>query len=295
MINNLLSIQEAYENMYSNSNILSEAIHQDIKDIMDSDKIDSKNKLSAVSKKAKELIKAGKDTGMESDKPVKGSSRAVFFPKDHKEITVDGVKTKTPTAVKIAFPGTLDKHHGEDTTLGQDQNELESDHYINRDYGVLSQTDGNHNYVSSTHESGGVLAPVFSTHPEHHHLEMGKVDKFNVKDFAQATKNKEFPKGLKLNDVQNVMMHHHQMAHGQDIKKTTPEQDKLSKHPWVDHAISMMNDSNMHPGDVVPRNMGIYTHPVTNKKHAVMIDYGFSTNISKKYRKARMAMNKQIY
>jgi len=289
-------IVEAYENMYSNSTILSEAIHQEIQDIMDSDKIDPKNKLNAISKKARDLIKSGKDTGMESDKPIKGSSRAVFFPKDHKEITVDGVKTKTPTAVKIAFPGKLDKYHGESTTLGEDQNALESDHYINKNYGVIHHTgNGQHSYASSDHESGGVLAPVLSTHPDNHHLEMGKVSKFNAKDFGEATKTKDFPKGIKLGDAQSAMMHHHSMAHGQGSRlngHSEESMDKISNHPWVEHAISMMHDSGMHPGDVSPRNMGIYTHPVTGKKHGVMIDYGFSNDIAKKYHKARMGAAK---
>ena len=285
-------IVEAYENMYSDSAIIVEAVHPEIQDIMDSDKIPHKQKLLKIATKTKELIKSGKDTGMESDKPVKGSSRAVFFPKETKPITVDGVKTSTPTAVKIPFHSKLDDKHKEETTLGQDQTALESDHYINHTYGVLHNHGTNDNYKSSTHESGGVLAPVLATHPDNHYLEMGRVSKFNAKDFSEATKTPDYPKGISFTDAQTAMMHSHSMAHGQGSRlngKSEEHNEKISNHPWVDHAISMMHDSGMHPADVAPRNMGIYTHPVTGKKHGVMIDYGFSNDIAKKYRKAKMA------
>lgn len=293
MTTEIRNIQAAYENMYGKSIMLSEAIHKEIQSILDSDSIDPKQKLSHVSRKAKTLIASGESTGFESDKPKKGSSRAVFFPKDPKEITVDGVKTKTPTAVKIAFPGVLDAHHGESTTMGEDQNALESDHYINNSYGVLRHNSHTGEYHSNEH---GVLAPVFDTHPEHHHLEMGRVDKFNAKDMASATKTKEFPKGLKLDEVTTTMKYHHDQAHGQRpyLNGYSEEHmEKVADHPWVSNAISMMHDSGMHPGDVSPRNMGIYTHPVTGEKHPVMIDYGFSNDIAKKYSTARMNMIKK--
>ena len=300
MTTEILNIQEAYMSMYGKSKLLTEEVHKEIQSIMDSDTMPAKNKLSAVSSKAKQLIKAGHDTGMESDKPKKGSSRAVFFPKDHKEITVDGVKTKTPTAVKIAFPGQLDKYHGESTTLGEDQNAAESDLHINRSYGILHRhhsesTVGNDNYKSSDHESGGVLAPVFETHPEHHHLEMGRITPVDSKSIADATKHKHFPKGLKHDEIQDAMMHEHASAHGQThySKHSEDHLEKVKEHPWVEHAISMMHDSGMHPGDLAKRNMGIYTHPVTGKKHLAVIDYGFSNEIAKKYSKARMNLNKQ--
>lgn len=294
MTTELLSIQEAYMNMYGKSEILTERVHEQIQDIMDSDKIPSKNKLSAVSKKAKELIKGGTDTGLESDKPKKGSSRAVFFPKDHKEIDCDGIKTKTPTAVKIAFAGQLDKHHGEDTTLGEDQNKMESDHYINNHYGILKPEPrklGIHShYVSSKHESGGVLAPIFSTHEDHHHLEMGRVTPANTKDIAEATQHKDYPKGLKHDEIYDAMGHEHASAHGQHFssKHSNEHLEHIKEHPWVEHAISMMHDSGMHPGDLAKRNVGIYHHPVTGKKHLAIIDYGFSADIAKKYTKARI-------
>jgi hypothetical protein len=293
MTTELLNIQEAYTKMYASNIIISEEVHKDIQSIMDDSNVPVSSKLSKVTSKVKSLIAGGHDTGLESDKPKNGSSRAVFFPKEHKEISVDGKKTKTPTAVKIAFHGTLDKHHGEDTSLGQDQNEKESDHYINSNYGILREDSHRKGeYHSSDHESGGVLAPVFSTHPDHHYLEMGKVDKPDSKSISEATKTKEFPKGLKHDEIQDAMMHEHAQAHGQKhySKYSEDHLDHVKEHPWVDHAISMMHASSMHPGDLRKANMGIYTHPVTGKKHLAIIDYGYSNEIAKKYSNARRKM-----
>lgn len=294
MTTEIINIQDAYVGMYANSILITEKVHQAIQDIMDNADIPVAKKLSTVTTKARSLIKAGEDTGMESDKPKKGSSRAVFFPKEHKEITVDGVKTKTPTAVKIAFAGALDKHHGESTLLGEDQNEKESDGWVNKSYGILHHTEekGADSFHSSRDESGGVLAPVFSTHENYHHLEMGRVDKCDTKGIAEATKNRNFPKGLKHDEIQDAMMHEHNSAHGVAgygyISKYPEEHlEHVKLHPWVEHAIDMMHNTGMHPGDLHKGNMGIYTHPVTGKKHLAIIDYGYSNEIAKKYTNAR--------
>lgn len=294
----ILEIQDAYKNMYAGNNIISEEIHKDIQSIMDSDK-HVNGKLNAVVKKTRELIKAGHETGLESDKPKKGSSRAVFFPKDNKEISVDGHKTSSPTAVKIAFAGVLDKHHGEKSLLGEDQNALESDHFVNRTYGILGHKSGgaDHEYESSHHESGGVLAPVFGTHEDHHHLEMGRVTKLNAKDTAEATKTKEFPRGLKHDEIHDAMIHEHASAHGsfRPFSKHSEEHlEHVKNHPWVEHAIDMMHATGMHPADLNTGNMGIYHHPITGKKHLAIIDYGFSNDISKKYTKARQNQFKEM-
>lgn len=62
------TITEAYIGMFG---ILTEAIHAEIQSIMDNESIDPSRKLNAVTKKSRELIKSGQDTGLESDKPKK--------------------------------------------------------------------------------------------------------------------------------------------------------------------------------------------------------------------------------
>lgn len=117
---------------------------------------------------------------------------------------------------------------------------------------------------------------------------MGRVEKFSAKDLADHTKNKEFPKGLKLDDIRNSLLKIHDEAHGKDYRGSDSDKlDKIAEHPYVEHLTDMMHNSGMHPGDISPRNMGVYVHPVTGHRHPVMIDWGFSKDIAKKYDKAR--------
>lgn len=288
---NLKQLQEAYISMYTD--IIAEEIHPELQKVLDQE-TDPRFKLTQFTKQVRQHIKNGVDTGLENDKPLKGQSRAVFFPKEEKEIHIDGKPTKLPTAVKIAFHGQLDKYHGEDTSLGEDQNESESNRWVNNSYGVLRHTPekGQNHY---THKPDGILAPVFDTHHENHYLEMGRVSKFNTKDFREATKTKDFPKGISHDDLVSVLEYHHDMANGRKpnmFGKTEEHMEKLSEHPYVDTAISMMHDTGLHPGDVSPRNMGIWHHPITGTKHPVMIDWGFTNDISKKYGKARENLHK---
>lgn len=283
----MANVYEAYLGMYA-QNLLIEAIHPDIQAHLDSDtpaKWKFKNVASAITK----LNRVGQDTGLEDSKPKKGSSRAVYFPKEERKIVVDGHETSSPTAVKIAFEGQLDKHHGEDTLLGEDQNRLEADHFIRDQHSILRQ---NHDGSYSTNKHG-VLAPVFDSHPEGHHLEMGRVEPYNAKDLANHTKNADFPKGLTHKQITDAMMREHETAHGTPgvnfnyTKNESILHEKVTQHPHVEAMIDMMHNSGMHPGDLNPRNMGIYVHPVTKERHPVIIDYGFSNDIARKYTKAR--------
>lgn len=186
----------------------------------------------------------------------------------------------------------MDAHHGEETLLGEDQNQVESDHYLNNSYGVLRHTPekGEGHYQTNPH---GILAPVFDSHHEHHHLEMGRVEKFNAKDFREATKTKDFPKGIIHPEFMNVMEYHHDLMNGRKPISTEERMEKISQHPFVESALSMMADSGMHPGDLSPRNMGIWHHPVTGEKHPVIIDWGFNKEIAQKYMKARTNISKK--
>lgn len=269
---------EAYLEMYG-INLINEEFHPEIKSIMDSDKITPENKLNQVTKKARSLIAAGHDTGMESDKPKKGSSRAVFFPKQHKEIEVDGAKTKAPTAVKIAHAGWADKilkkHDSSHSLLGED-------HFLNQHHGVLHET-ANGKYATNPH---GILAPVFHSHDEGHHIEMGRADKFNERDFKEGMKTKEYPKGISHEDFKGALQHYHNMAHGRGSKNEKYDH-MIEHHPIVSNAADLIGNGAIHPGDFEKRNMGIYKHPVTGHKHPVLIDWGSSNDVMQKYSKAR--------
>jgi hypothetical protein len=271
------------------SYVLSEEIHQKIQDVMDSE-MNPSRKLNAVTKTARELIASGQETGLESDKPKKGSSRAVFFPKDHKEIELDGHHVKTPSAVKIAFHGTLDHHTNSDTLLGQDQSEVESDHWVNHHYGIIREGDEKGKW--ETNADTGILPPHFGHHDEFHHIEMGKVEPITAHGFKSATKHSDFPNGITHTEFHDAVRHNWQQAHGQKHYGITSSErlEQLQEHPLVQNTTDFCLNTENHPGDFNKRNMGLWHHPVTGNKHVVISDFGYSKYIAKKYNAALKTM-----
>lgn len=280
---------------YELQGILSEEFHELIHRVLDDEHIPPTRKHDAVTKTARMLIANGMDTGMESDKPKKGSSRAVYFPKESKKIILDGKETELPTAVKIAYPGQVDKYHVGSKMLGQMQNEVETSKSAHR-HSVI--TEGFH---PNTYESNpyGVLAPLLGSHPDNHWLEMGRVTPMNAKDFAEATVSESHPKGLKLKHLVHGLKAHWADAHGKSNSYHVSEVggpdafDKLYDSDHFNNFHHAMDDLMLQPNDFSPRNMGIWHHPITGKKHAVLIDYGFDHKISKAYGAARERQRQQ--
>ena len=270
---------------------LLEDLHPELKQVLDDDSYPAKSKISAFTKKTRKMISNGEDTGLENDKPKKGSSRAVWFPKQEKEITLDGQKTKLHTAVKVAFPGTLDKYTGDDRLLGEHQNENESSYFHQKHYAVLTPSD-NHDGSLETNEHG-VLAPVLDHHEDGHWLEMAKADKFDAKRFREATKTEDMPKGMTFKDFSDVLLDEHELSKGNDKYRTKhmseEHYEKVLDHPFTRSVMDFCNDTQTHPADIghVSRNMGIFRHPVTGKDHPVILDYGFNHDTAKMYNKAR--------
>jgi len=280
------TITEAYSQMYSTKQLLVEELHPEIQNILDSDSIQQENKLDVVSKKVRELASAGVDTGLENSTPKMGSSRAVFFPKEAKQVVVDGNPTTSQTAVKIAFKGILDHHH-KNTMFGIQQNQLEADPHLTNNYSVLAKKDDG-TFKTNDSQSGGIIPPVFSSHPEGHHIEMGKAAPIGKGDMIQLTRTPDFPHGITFDDIFHTLNREHSYSMGQPYNGSTDERmDKVSKHPWVSDAINFMHDSGLHPCDFAKRNCGVYTHPVSGKRHLVMLDYGYSSNLAKQYTDAR--------
>jgi hypothetical protein len=180
---------------YSNPYMLTEAVHEQIQAIMDNENYHPNYKLNMVVKTARKLIADNQPTGFESDKPKKGSSRAVFFPTEPKKIKLDGQEVEQSTAVKIAFMGEIDKkgRQSGEPLLGELQNRVENDWFANQHFGIIRQKEGSTEY--ETNHEDGILAPVLSAHPNNHHLEMVRANKISDKHFRDATKNKDFPRG----------------------------------------------------------------------------------------------------
>lgn len=267
--------------------IISEELHREIKNILDSQTIEPRNKLNSITKTARRLLTAGEDTGFEDSKPKKGSSRAVFFPSEPKSIQLDGKQVKIKTAVKIAFPGMLDRFTGDNMLLGEHQNQVESDPDVSGTYGIITEkTPG----VFETNENG-VLVPTFGAHPEYHHVEVGRIEKYNSDDLRKYTKNKDFKRGLSHNEIYHALNHLHQESHGKSWYLGNMSRDHIEdvlNHEHVRNLAAMMFDSGMHPADLRPGNMGIFTHPTTKVRHPVIADYGFTNHIANLYHKARM-------
>lgn len=174
----MLSFKELLE-----QRIITEEIHKELQSILNEPEADRgerpavyahTQKLNRFVKKFKSLAANNEDTGLEDGKPKKGSSRAVFFPNEPKQIHIDGKPAAQHTAVKIAFPGALDKHTGDSKLLGEHQNSIESDNYTRRAHSMLVEgRDGHY-----TTNEDGVTAPVLDSHPDDHWLEMRKVTQY---------------------------------------------------------------------------------------------------------------------
>lgn len=266
---------------------LDEAIHDELKGVLNDENSPSREKLGKFLKTTRNLLAKGTETGLQDSKPKKGSSRAVFFSKEHAPVTIDGHETSMPTVHKIAFPGALDKYRPGKPLLGEMQNRFEADHFFQQHHAMLSPT-----YKKGHFETNprGVLAPVIDHHEDHHHLEMGRIEPLTAKNLAETTKNQDFPKGLKLKHIQEATQHEYDQAYGRGYgSDISPEAEEAKKHPFVENLIDYIHSSGSHPGDYNARNMGIWTHPVTGTRHPVISDYGFNKEIGEEYNVARKA------
>lgn len=278
--------------------VISEEIHQNIKAVLDNDNIHPSQKLAQMSKHIRAAIKKGEDTGLEDAKPKKGSSRAVFFPKEPTKVKLDGKDAHLHTALKVAFPGHLDKYNKSGALLGEHQNMVEGDHATNHHYGILKHvgTDADGTKKYETNHEHGILAPMLHAHEEGHHIHFGKIDPIKAGDFKNLTKTKEFPKGISHQEFYDNLNHHYQEAHGNKHYGPTSEDriKHLDDHPLVYKAHDFVFGTGSHPGDLNKRNMGVWTHPHTGEKHIVISDYGFNGDVARHYHDARREQGRRM-
>lgn len=269
---------------------LSEELHTELKDILDSE-ASPRVKHGMITKKIRALIKDNKDTGLVDDKPKKGSSRAVYFPKEEKSISIDGVKTTMPTAVKIAFSGRLDKYRSGEPMLGELQNSKESDYH--KGYWAVLKKDGdskNHIY-----NEDGVLAPVVDHANDDSWLEMGKVSPLTTSKFKQLTKTDDMPKGMNFNDFHHHLVNEHEQSRGRRPCLGVEDEERVSNHPLTEKVKNFMFDTGNDPRDLHKGNLGIWKHPITGKEHVVISDYGYDDETDKAYNDARKKSIKGRY
>lgn len=283
MSNFLKFIESLHNQKYDE--ILSEAIHKDLNEIMDSDHIEPDKKLDMITQKVQDLKKANVSTGLIGDIPKKGSSRAVFFPKESKTLVLDGLEAKIPTAIKIAHKGSIEKSVERDgPMLGQLQNEAEADPLMTHHHGIIRK-----NQDGTWHTNpDGVIPPLFSAHKEHHHIEVGRVSPFTEAKFREATKTESFPHGISHTEFHDTIQHVWAKAHGMSgFHYSSTDSDRMDNelihHPFVKNTIDFSANTDTHPSDFVEDNVGVWTHPHTGKLHPVLLDYGFQGRIVKEY------------
>lgn len=281
-----------FTQFYGINPIISEDLHPDIQGTLDSENMKPEHKLNHVTKTIRHLLKNGHETGLEDAKPKKGSSRAVFFPKDHHKLHLDGKQTSMPHVVKVAFPGTLDKHNKSGALLGEHQNMVEGDHFTNHHYGIIHAPDHKNPSHYKTNHDSGVLAPMLGSHDEGHHISHGRVAPLKAADFKSLTKTASHPKGITHQDFHDAMMMHHDDAHGQGRTSGARREhlEHVQSHPLVEKMWDFASTTGNHPGDMRPANMGVWHHPHDGSKHIVLSDYGFSHDVAKHYQDARKNM-----
>lgn len=266
---------------------LFEEVHPDIITAMNSN-ANKHNKFNQITKSVRGLIKNGQDTGLVDDKPKKGSSRAVLFPKDDHVAVVDGITTKIPHVLKIAFSGDLDKHLPmEHPLLGQMQNQHEID-VSNNGYSILKKVGDNHYETTPD----GFLPPMLDHHANGHWMQVGKITPIDAKNFKKATKNPDFPNGITHSEFYGAVAHHWEASQGRTapswlVAMSPARLEKVSQHPLVDRTIRFSLDTDTIPFDFNQDNMGIWEHPITKQKHIVASDAGFSKTVMKAYQEAR--------
>lgn len=265
---------------------LMEELHAKIKSILDDESIHPRDKNNYVSGMARQLIASGEDSGLENDQPRQGSSRAVYFPSEHRKIKLDGHDVQMPTAVKVAFPGYLDKYNKSGRLLGEHQNAVESDPEVTKHGVIVKNKDG-----SFRTNPNGILVPHVDAHHWDHWVEVGRVTP--LADLApeammEYTKSESHPEGIAHYQFYDVLDRGWDEAHGKTIH-WEPWEEKIKHHPLVKAAESMIADTGMHPADFTEDNVGVWTHPVTGKKQIVIHDYGYDNEVAKHYYAAKQA------
>lgn len=265
--------------------VVSEAVHADLQSIMDSDSIPAHEKLNVITKHVQNIKASNGDTGLIGDTPKKGSSRAVFFPRDPKTLVLDGIPARIPTAIKIAHQGEIEKSvDREGPLLGQMQNEAEADPLMAHHHGMIRK-----NQDGTYHTNpDGVIPPVFSAHQDHHHIEVGRVSPFHEAKFKEATTDSSFPNGITHDEFHDTIQHIWAKAHGMSgFHHASTDFDRMDNvlvhHPFVKNTIAFCSDTNTHPSDFVRDNIGTWTHPHTGKLHPILLDYGFQGHVVKAY------------
>ena len=276
-----------------------EDLSPEIQSILDSP-IQANHKLNKVSDVIRSHLDRGENTGVVDARPNKGSSRTVYAHQTPHRVNLDGRPTNIPAVTKIAYPGHLDKYNDSGKLLGEHQNAIESEPWVNQTFGIIRQKNPlrPHDYETNTHS--GILAPHLGSHPENHYLHQGRVTPLADlpdSEFKHLTTHPDFPKGMSFAAMHDGLMEHYDEAHGKPGLPEGPRKAaalRAQNHPLTKKVQSFVALAGSHPIDLSEDNMGVWQHPHTGEEHVVIHDYGFGHEVPKLYEEARQKQNSQI-
>lgn len=263
---------------------IEEAINQKITDLLGSNKHHPLKKYDAMTKLITTIKKSGDSTGFTENKPLQGSSRAVFFPSDPEQVNIDGVDTTHHVALKVAAPHpTLDapgirrvSKQG-DLLLGHLQNKHEGDVNTHKAHSVLAPIDGKPNHFQ--YNPNGFIAPTFGVGEDHSFHLAGVARDIEDGDFERLTTTEHFPTGISVVKFANGV----KMAKNKQVDYDDPDPTHITNHPLVKSAVKFANDTGSAIIDFRGQNLGVWKHPVSGKEHIVLRDSGYSDAASREY------------
>lgn len=250
------------------------------------------------------LHKKGIDPGFRTDIPrPEGSSRGALLlhENDTEKVNIDGQEVNMPSVIKYVKAAKLDAPHmirlKNTESLGTMQNRFENgelDYATGREsndkYRVLSH-DGKGNYT--TNEFG--LFPPLLDHDKKNHQwsQVGFAPRMTRQTFMELTKTPEFPNGISHSSLMDTISRAWHRDRGSYYKGNSNEEsllDDTERHPLVQSLIRHQIETGTPPHDYSQlENWGMWEHPVTKKKHPVIVDHGFSEDVQRAYKEARRA------
>lgn len=259
--------------------LLNETLTKRMKGILDGE--------SNIHDKNEKLMKQGLKS------PDEGSARHYYQLRTSKKIVIDGIKTAIPHGVKIAARTDLDDYHT-DEPFGIRQNKTESDPLLKRFSVLIPHETKTEEYVTN---DSGILAPVFDHENDGKWLEMAHVEPLRYKNMseiehskitdrvASILKHDNFPNVKTINDLRETILHLSHKMQNSAYKMPQEHMQRVIHHPVIRKFCEIVANTNLYAGDMSENNMGIWKHPITNKDHLVLHDYGASNKIMDDYKK----------
>lgn len=214
-----------------------------------------------------------------------GSSRQYFKLKTPKKIILDGQTVQIPHGVKIARPGVLDDFHTNES-FGKTQNKNETHLQYSPHAIIIPHPTKPNEYITNPK---GVLAPIFKSKANGDWLEMGHVTPFtdlNGDEQYIAMHDDNYPNATHR-DILKALSHFEALKQNAHHEIHPYHLAILKNHTVANGLAHLVSHTGLSGYDLHEGNWGIWTHPITGKKHPVVLDYGGSSELMGRYDTAR--------